>query len=84
MNIVEENLKKILNDIKNSVFSYEIPKKELIKIINKYSLNPYGYFNRLWADNYIKCVSTDTQLFQIITLEFKEEETEDTNVIKED
>jgi hypothetical protein len=69
MGRVEENLKNILNDIKNSRFQLEIPKKDLILIISKYSSNPYPYINRLWIDCYIK--QTGEGIFQILTLEFK-------------
>jgi len=82
MGKVEENIKKILIDLKNSRFQNEIPKKELILIISKYTQSPYGYINRLWADNYIKIDSIEGLIFKIITLEFKSE-TMDTNVIKE-
>jgi hypothetical protein len=69
MGKVEENLKKILVDIKNSRFEFEITKKELILIINKYTQSPYGYLNRLWIDCYIK--QTGEDIFQIISLDFK-------------
>ena len=68
MGKVEENIQKILEDIKNSRFENEISKLELIKIINKYTQSPYGYLNRLWVDNYIKKISEET--FQILSLEF--------------
>lgn len=69
MGKVEDNLKNILEDIKNSRFKLEIPKKELILIISKFSSNPYPYINRLWIDSYIKNVGEN--LFQIVTLEAK-------------
>jgi hypothetical protein len=76
MGIVEENVKKILNDIKNSRFSFEIPKKELILMISAYTQNPYPYINRLWIDGYIKLVSQENTIgngiFKILTLDFKD------------
>ena len=80
MGKVEENIKNILLDLKNSRFQHEISKKELLLIINRYSLSPYGYLNRLWIDGYIKQINEN--IFQIINLEYKKNSL-DSNKIKE-
>lgn len=69
MGRAEDVLKLILADLMNSRFKVEIPKKELIMIINKYTQSPYGYFNRLCADDYIKINNND--VIEIVNTVYK-------------
>lgn len=70
MGKVEDNLKNILNDIKNSRFEYQMPKKELILMITRYTTNYYPYLNRLWIEGYIRI--NNENVVEIITTTFKE------------
>jgi len=68
----EVNLKMILEEIRNNGYETAISKTELIRIINKFTLNPYPYINRLQIDNYIALEPND-KIYKIISLEYKGE-----------
>lgn len=75
----EKLLKSILNEIKNMGLEYEIPKKYLIQIINKFTTNPYPYINRLLIDGYLKEI--DLRNYKIISLEYNSEENGENDII---
>lgn len=72
MGKVEDNVKSILDDLKNSEYKKEIPKKYLAVLISKYSLNAQSYINLLWASGYIQPIND--HCFAIISTEFKEDQ----------
>lgn len=74
---VEEVTKMILNDIKNSRYQREMPKKELIMLITKHTQSPYGYFNKLCVCNYI--VENNNNVITIISTDYKEDNNEPNN-----
>jgi hypothetical protein len=51
---VETNIKKIMEDVKYAGFEKQVSKKDLLLIISKYTLSPYGYLNRLCIMNIIQ------------------------------
>lgn len=70
MGKVDDNVKSILAEIEKSEYKNEIPKKYLVVIISKYSMNTQSYVNLLWAEGYIQPIND--HCFRIVSTRFKE------------
>lgn len=66
---VEENIKIILSKIKEDGYQLQISKKELIRLINLITLNPYGYVNRLLMDGNLE--EMNENVYKIVSLIYK-------------